>query len=187
MIGIFVVAMVVSVNANAFLVSDYANAPSRDCKVYSGTDDHGYSANLGGDHIPSKNHITRWTTQHDPVPGLESMKLRADDDSDDHWKYLGYGKYDWNRIGESDRYATILAQGQPAYDRFLLASFGQSPDGMISEGELQDLSEPADGKFDDYRTVHGDNISPVPVPAAIWLFGTALAGFIFYSRRRVVN
>lgn len=29
-------------------------------------------------------------------------------------------------------------------------------------------------------------VSPVPVPAAVWLFGTALAGFIGFSRRRNV-
>jgi len=29
-------------------------------------------------------------------------------------------------------------------------------------------------------------VSPVPVPAAFWLFGTALIGFIGYSRRRSV-
>jgi hypothetical protein len=29
--------------------------------------------------------------------------------------------------------------------------------------------------------------SAVPVPAAFWLFGTALAGFIGFSRRRTVG
>ncbi len=29
-------------------------------------------------------------------------------------------------------------------------------------------------------------VSPIPVPAAFWLFGTALIGFIGYSRRRTV-
>jgi hypothetical protein len=32
----------------------------------------------------------------------------------------------------------------------------------------------------------GADLSPVPVPAAIWLFGTALVGFIGVSRRRKV-
>ena len=30
-------------------------------------------------------------------------------------------------------------------------------------------------------------INPVPVPAAFWLFGTALVGFIGYSRRRKIS
>ena len=30
------------------------------------------------------------------------------------------------------------------------------------------------------------SVSPIPVPAAFWLFGTALIGFIGYSRRRSV-
>lgn len=47
------------------------------------------------------------------------------------------------------------------------------------------------------QDINGDNInptpsnwvtspSPVPVPAAVWLFGTALIGFIGFSRRRSV-
>ncbi len=35
-------------------------------------------------------------------------------------------------------------------------------------------------------TEYGPAVSQVPVPAAIWLFGTALVGFIGVSRRRVV-
>ena len=31
------------------------------------------------------------------------------------------------------------------------------------------------------------SVSPVPIPAAAWLFGTALFGFVAYSRRRKVN
>ncbi|MGI9319103.1 MAG: VPLPA-CTERM sorting domain-containing protein [bacterium] len=31
------------------------------------------------------------------------------------------------------------------------------------------------------------SINPVPVPAAVWLFGTALIGFIGVSRRRKVT
>ena len=32
-----------------------------------------------------------------------------------------------------------------------------------------------------------DDVSVVPVPAAVWLFGTALIGFFGYSRRRKIN
>lgn len=32
-----------------------------------------------------------------------------------------------------------------------------------------------------------ENLSPIPVPAAIWLFGTALIGFVGMSRRRKVS
>jgi hypothetical protein len=30
-----------------------------------------------------------------------------------------------------------------------------------------------------------DRVSTVPIPATIWLFGTALVGFIGFSRRRI--
>lgn len=37
-----------------------------------------------------------------------------------------------------------------------------------------------------HYTEYGPSISEVPVPAAVWLFGTALIGFIGISRRRKV-
>jgi hypothetical protein len=33
----------------------------------------------------------------------------------------------------------------------------------------------------------GTGLNPVPVPAAVWLFGTALMGFVGMSRRRKVS
>ena len=44
------------------------------------------------------------------------------------------------------------------------------------------------GSTEDYShwTEYGGSPSPVPVPAAVWLFGTALVGFIGISRRRKV-
>ena len=36
-------------------------------------------------------------------------------------------------------------------------------------------------------TGYGDPVSPIPVPAAVWLFGTALIGFIGISRRTKIS
>ena len=48
----------------------------------------------------------------------------------------------------------------------------------------------ATGALDDkdlsHFTIYTSGISPVPVPAAFWLFGTALIGFIGFSRRTKV-
>ena len=41
-----------------------------------------------------------------------------------------------------------------------------------------------DADYDDF--VVGVRLSPVPLPAAVWLFGSALVGFMFVSNRRRV-
>jgi hypothetical protein len=43
-----------------------------------------------------------------------------------------------------------------------------------------------DNKNLSHFSVYTNGISPVPVPAAVWLFGTALIGFIGFSRRTKV-
>ncbi len=35
--------------------------------------------------------------------------------------------------------------------------------------------------------LYRDPVNPVPIPAAAWLFGTALVGFVGFSRRRKLN
>ena len=46
-----------------------------------------------------------------------------------------------------------------------------------SSGQVQNLS---------HFSIYTSGVSPVPVPAAVWLFGTALIGFIGFSRRTKV-
>ena len=54
---------------------------------------------------------------------------------------------------------------------------------LISNGEFSTNNR--DRFFIDNFAAY--SASPVPVPAAIWLFGTALIGFVGMSRRRKVN
>ncbi len=49
-------------------------------------------------------------------------------------------------------------------------------------GEFMDLAWASAVDFDNIQL----SVSAVPVPAAVWLFGTALIGFIGVSRRRKV-
>jgi len=58
---------------------------------------------------------------------------------------------------------------------------------MLSiSGFWQDGVRGSDGRGSiSHVAIYGD-VSPIPVPAAFWLFGTALIGFIGYSRRRSV-
>ncbi len=70
------------------------------------------------------------------------------------------------------------------------------PDGWnvqtVLGGGLNDLTTIGDTGFQndvanwDPGAWINSRINPVPVPAAVWLFGTALLGFIGYSRRRNV-
>ena len=65
---------------------------------------------------------------------------------------------------------------QPARYLFNLALLGW--DGM----ETIDLNNFFSGNAISHVALYG-NVSPIPVPAAFWLFGTALIGFVGMSRR----
>ena len=56
---------------------------------------------------------------------------------------------------------------------------------MLFDQLVIDVGEVVNGAFalDNLRF---ENASAVPVPAAVWLFGTALIGFIGYGKRRKV-
>jgi hypothetical protein len=77
-------------------------------------------------------------------------------------------------IGEDFGVQTDYLDGYAAGSRF-----SQNGDGTA----WANLAS-ADLTFSTYVDV---NISPVPVPAAFWLFGTALIGFVGMSRRRKVS
>ncbi len=82
---------------------------------------------------------------------------------------------------------TFTVQDEVGTSEFDLLFFGVTSDQLIKSfnvtiGELDYVW------FDDVQ--YGDNpdsIPAVPIPAAIWLFGTALIGFVGISRKRKVS
>lgn len=78
---------------------------------------------------------------------------------------------------------------EPARYLFDLALSPYSWDGVMMlnlSGFWQNGVRGSDGKGSiSHIAIYGD-ISPIPVPAAFWLFGTALIGFIGFSRRTTV-
>jgi hypothetical protein len=72
------------------------------------------------------------------------------------------------------RYLFDLALSGPigwdGVENLILSDFWASPD----QGSISNFA------------IYGTAVSPIPVPAAVWLFGTALIGFVGMSRRREV-
>ena len=77
---------------------------------------------------------------------------------------------------------------EPARYLFNLALDPYNWDGVMKlalSGFWQDGVRGSDGRGSiSHVAIYG--VSPIPVPAAFWLFGTALIGFIGYSRRTAV-
>jgi hypothetical protein len=89
-------------------------------------------------------------------------------------------------------FSPILTSGDPdlAFFPSLLSSVYWSGTEFVSGGAWYFFF---DGGFqfvgfkDDSRyswAVHAGNVSPVPVPAAVWLFGSGLLGLIGIARRK---
>lgn len=123
------------------------------------------------------------------------------------WKQ---SKGDW--IGENDDNSSVAA-GQALYDSGLVLpslvagnyffTVTTSPnysnywlshnitDGFAFDAEapipLASWDQPYNGtNMGTYWSVNIENVNAVPVPAAMWLFGSAIAGFVGVSRRKTV-
>jgi hypothetical protein len=120
----------------------------------------------------------------DPVPLIEKIELDTEDDSDAYWENLGGGSYTGELTYGNDNYLIKIGEGQVLYDTFLYRNLADAFQATINLTTLAGYSGFYGNKFDIYRISH---ISEVPVPASIWLFGTALIGFVGISRKRTVG
>jgi hypothetical protein len=77
-----------------------------------------------------------------------------------------------------------VAMGVTAYGT-TLGMFGnpglQAPDNISVDAMLDPLFTPSDSN---YTVLISSNLQPVPVPAAVWLFGSGLIGLIGVARRK---
>lgn len=64
--------------------------------------------------------------------------------------------------------------------------FEWSPSSILGSGALRNLDSTVWGAFprNSAFALHGEELSAIPVPAAFWLFGTALVGLVGFSKRR---
>ena len=91
--------------------------------------------------------------------------------------------YDGPIDGGTTFYLAKIGEGQLEYDTFFYENLDSLFLASIGLGWLDYFSEFSGNNFNIYRISH---LSLVPVPAAFWLFGTALIGFVGFSRRRTV-
>jgi hypothetical protein len=104
--------------------------------------------------------------------------------------YNNNGSLGFAGLGDTVSQNSADTAGNQERDRLSWHTF----DGQAAYSELADTiqygyrsgNNYCNGCADLDRIVFTANISPVPVPAAIWLFGSALIGFVGFSRRRKV-
>ena len=79
----------------------------------------------------------------------------------------------WNNTGETPVFTVDVLSGMSVGGLFSISGLVMAVD---------ELTQP-DGDFHFDRAVLDVDYSPVPVPAAVWLFGSAIAGLGFARRR----
>ena len=76
--------------------------------------------------------------------------------------------------------------GRIAYTRICFKICGSAGVAWIAGPD--DVGTPdSEARPDLAVALYRDPVNPVPIPAAAWLFGTALVGFVGFSRRRKLN
>jgi len=121
---------------------------------------------------------------YDPISSIQKIEFDTDADSDAYWSDLGGGIYTGEFDSGASHYLVKIGEGNVSYDTFLYENLEDLHLATLDLGWLKDFSGFTKTNFDIYRISH---ISAVPIPAAIWLFGTALIGFISFSRRTKIS
>jgi len=188
---IFAVALMASFNANAALVSiaDVAQQESE-----------GLDSIIAYDSLRNSGDATEraWMTQSleefyghsfDPISTITRLEFEDDTAVDDFWgdpvgtDSMGGDIHSGSMVNEPVHYLVKIGGGRASYDTFLYRNVGDLALATIGLGWMEHFSDFTGNNFDVYRISH---VSAVPVPAALWLFGTALIGFIGFSRRTKV-
>jgi|GEM_PF-1608773 hypothetical protein len=84
--------------------------------------------------------------------------------------------------------ANYIAAG--SYDQYIkIAEWetGTAPSGVVSANSAAGLMTNSNMIYQEQGTLPTAATAPVPVPGAVWLFGTALAGFVGFGRRKQVT
>ena len=123
----------------------------------------------------------------DPIETITKLEFEDDAAVDDLWgdpvgtDSMG-GDIHTGSTNEEAHYLVKIGGGRLSYDTFLFNNVGDLSLATIGLGWMGYISDFTGNNFDVYRLSH--QVSAVPVPAAFWLFGTALIGLVGISRRR---
>jgi hypothetical protein len=193
---VFVTALAISFNVNAMTM--YVDRTSSDytTQVDDGLDPIIAYTSIGKSSVETE---MAWMTEalteiygadnFDPIWTLEKIELEGKDTIDEFWgspigtDSKGGDIHSGNLLYGQEHYLIKIGGGNVQFDTFLLQNLSLSEIATIGLGWLDHFSKLDGPAFDIYRISH---ISEVPVPAAFWLFGTALIGFIGFSRKTSV-
>ena len=193
----FVLAIALGLHVNANASTVYVGGSDYDAQVADGLDPIIAYTSLGNSGNKTE---MAWMTEaltaiygadnFDPIWTLEKLEFDNDQDSLDFWgspigtDSKGGNIHTGDLLYGQDHYLVKIGQGLVQYDTFLFENLGGLFEATIGLGWLDHFSALDGPAFDIYRISH---ISEIPVPAAFWLFGTALLGFIGISRRTNVS
>ena len=96
----------------------------------------------------------------------------------------------WTNADVTSFNGTTLANFEIATVTFLATNLGVSPTDVtigLFDGGSPRLWADSDGLIDVDPTFIGGSVTVVPVPAAVWLFGSGILGLIGVARRRNVT